>query len=123
MPRAVWPARGRDLVLCFGILHPVTNAIGWLRVLAGVLAPRGEMVLETYGSRMAAGGEYVCDAQWSRPSSARPQRNATSYADRGGSGCHSAPALQHSGAADGPDQFRHRDGVALSATVAATYAC
>jgi tRNA (mo5U34)-methyltransferase len=43
-----------DVVLCFGILHRVTNPIALLRSLAGVLAPDGEIVLETYGSRPAA---------------------------------------------------------------------
>jgi tRNA (mo5U34)-methyltransferase len=43
-----------DVVLCFGILHRVTDPIGLLRALAGVLAPGGEIVLETYGSRLAA---------------------------------------------------------------------
>ena len=42
-----------DVVLCFGILHRVTNPIALLRALAGVLAPGGEIVLETYGSRAA----------------------------------------------------------------------
>jgi SAM-dependent methyltransferase len=43
-----------DVALCFGILHPVTNPIALLRALADVLAPAGEVVLETYGSRLAA---------------------------------------------------------------------
>jgi tRNA (mo5U34)-methyltransferase len=43
-----------DVVLCFGILHRVTDPIALLRALAGVLAPGGEIVLETYGSRLAA---------------------------------------------------------------------
>jgi tRNA (mo5U34)-methyltransferase len=43
-----------DVVLCFGILHRVTNPIALLRALADVLAPGGEVVLETYGSRLAA---------------------------------------------------------------------
>jgi tRNA (mo5U34)-methyltransferase len=44
-----------DVALCFGILHRVTNPIALLRALADVLAPGGEIVLETYGSRLAAG--------------------------------------------------------------------
>jgi tRNA (mo5U34)-methyltransferase len=43
-----------DVALCFGILHRVTNPIALLRALANVLAPGGEVVLETYGSRLAA---------------------------------------------------------------------
>jgi tRNA (mo5U34)-methyltransferase len=43
-----------DVVLCFGILHRVTDPIALLRTLADVLAPGGEIVLETYGSRLAA---------------------------------------------------------------------
>jgi tRNA (mo5U34)-methyltransferase len=43
-----------DVALCFGILHRVTNPIALLRALADALAPGGEIVLETYGSRAAA---------------------------------------------------------------------
>jgi tRNA (mo5U34)-methyltransferase len=43
-----------DVVLCFGILHRVTNPIALLRALADVLTPDGEIVLETYGSQLAA---------------------------------------------------------------------
>lgn len=43
-----------DVVLCFGILHRVTDPISLLRVLAKVLEPGGEIVLETYGSHLAA---------------------------------------------------------------------
>jgi tRNA (mo5U34)-methyltransferase len=42
-----------DVALCFGILHRVTNPIALLQALADVLAPGGEVVLETYGSRLA----------------------------------------------------------------------
>ena len=42
-----------DVALCFGILHRVTDPIALLRALAGVLAPGGEVVLETLGSRLA----------------------------------------------------------------------
>src|SRR5207245_10929101 len=45
-----------DVVLCLGILHRVTNPIALLRALAAVLAPGGEVVLETYGSRLGAEG-------------------------------------------------------------------
>src|SRR5437899_5860373 len=43
-----------DVVLCFGILHRVTNPTALLRALADVLATGGEVVLETYGSRLTA---------------------------------------------------------------------
>jgi tRNA (mo5U34)-methyltransferase len=43
-----------DVALCFGILHRVTDPIALLRALANVLAPGGEIVLETYGARLAA---------------------------------------------------------------------
>jgi tRNA (mo5U34)-methyltransferase len=43
-----------DVALCFGILHRVTDPIALLRALASVLTPRGEIVLETYGSRLPA---------------------------------------------------------------------
>jgi tRNA (mo5U34)-methyltransferase len=43
-----------DVALCFGILHRVTDPIALLRALADVLTPGGEIVLETYGSRLAA---------------------------------------------------------------------
>jgi tRNA (mo5U34)-methyltransferase len=43
-----------DVVLCFGILHRVTDPIAFLQTLADVLAPGGEIVLETYGSKLAA---------------------------------------------------------------------
>ena len=41
-----------DVVLCFGILHRVTDPIRLLRALVDVLAAGGEIVLETYGSRL-----------------------------------------------------------------------
>ena len=44
-----------DEVLCFGILHRLTDPIALLRALADVLAPGGEIVLETYGSHLRAG--------------------------------------------------------------------
>ena len=48
-----------DVVLCFGILHRVTNPIRLLRALVDVLAPGGEIVLETYGSLQAAGAPAI----------------------------------------------------------------
>jgi tRNA (mo5U34)-methyltransferase len=45
-----------DVALCFRILHRVTDPTALLRALADVLAPGGEVVLETYGSRLAADG-------------------------------------------------------------------
>lgn len=44
-----------DVVLCFGILHRVTDPVALLQTLTDVLAPGGEIVLETYGSRLPAG--------------------------------------------------------------------
>jgi tRNA (mo5U34)-methyltransferase len=41
-----------DVVLCFGILHRVTDPIGFLQTLADVVSPGGELVIETYGSRL-----------------------------------------------------------------------
>jgi tRNA (mo5U34)-methyltransferase len=43
-----------DVVLCFGILHRVTDPIGFLQTLTDVLTPAGELVIETYGSRLDA---------------------------------------------------------------------
>src|SRR5256884_6205581 len=48
-----------DVVLCFGILHRVTDPIALLQTLADVLAPGGEIVLETYGSHLAAGAPSI----------------------------------------------------------------
>jgi tRNA (mo5U34)-methyltransferase len=48
-----------DVVLCFGVLHRVTDPIALLRALADLLAPGGEIVLETYGSRPAADAPAV----------------------------------------------------------------
>ena len=42
-----------DVVLCFGILHRVTDPLALLLALADVVEPGGEIVLETYGSRLA----------------------------------------------------------------------
>ncbi|MDN5797874.1 MAG: class I SAM-dependent methyltransferase [Intrasporangium sp.] len=44
-----------DVVLCFGVLHRVTDPITLLRTLADVLASGGEVVVETYGSHLPAG--------------------------------------------------------------------
>jgi tRNA (mo5U34)-methyltransferase len=41
-----------DVALCFGILHRVSDPIGLLQALADVLAPGGEVVLETYGTQL-----------------------------------------------------------------------
>jgi tRNA (mo5U34)-methyltransferase len=43
-----------DVALCFGILHRVTDPVAMLRALADRLATGGEVVLETYGSRLPA---------------------------------------------------------------------
>ena len=43
-----------DVALCLGILHRVTDPISLLRALVDVLAPGGEIVLETYGSHLPA---------------------------------------------------------------------
>ena len=43
-----------DVALCFGILHRVTDPIALLDALANVLVPGGQIVLETYGSRLGA---------------------------------------------------------------------
>ncbi len=44
-----------DVVLCFGILHRVSEPVALLQALAAVLAPGGEVILETYGSRLPEG--------------------------------------------------------------------
>jgi tRNA (mo5U34)-methyltransferase len=38
-----------DVVFCFGILHRVENPLGLLRRLGGLLAPGGNVLVETYG--------------------------------------------------------------------------
>jgi tRNA (mo5U34)-methyltransferase len=38
-----------DVIFCFGILHRVENPLGLIRVLGGLLAPGGTLLLETYG--------------------------------------------------------------------------
>jgi tRNA (mo5U34)-methyltransferase len=43
-----------DVALCFGILHRVTDPVAMLQALADRLTPGGEVVLETYGSRLPA---------------------------------------------------------------------
>jgi tRNA (mo5U34)-methyltransferase len=40
-----------DVVFCFGILHRVENPLGLLRVLRGVTASGGTVLVETYGVR------------------------------------------------------------------------
>jgi tRNA (mo5U34)-methyltransferase len=37
------------VILCFGILHRVENPLGLLRVLGGLLARGGRLLVETYG--------------------------------------------------------------------------
>jgi tRNA (mo5U34)-methyltransferase len=39
-----------DLIFCFGILHRVESPLGLLRGLAGLLAPGGRVLVETYGT-------------------------------------------------------------------------
>ncbi len=41
-----------DVALCFGLLHRVTDPVAMLQALADRLTPTGEIVLETYGSRL-----------------------------------------------------------------------
>src|SRR5947208_10457493 len=48
-----------DVVLCFGILHRVTDPVALLQALAAVLAPGGAIVLETYGSHLTADSPAV----------------------------------------------------------------
>jgi tRNA (mo5U34)-methyltransferase len=48
-----------DVVLCFGILHRVTDPVGLLRALVDVLAAGGEIVLETYGSHLGADAPVI----------------------------------------------------------------
>src|SRR5450755_2826785 len=48
-----------DVALCFGILHRVTDPIALLGALANVLVPGGEIVLETYGSRLDANAPAI----------------------------------------------------------------
>jgi len=48
-----------DVVLCFGVLHRVTKPIALLGALAEMLAPGGQIVLETYGSRPAADASAI----------------------------------------------------------------
>jgi tRNA (mo5U34)-methyltransferase len=38
-----------DVTLCFGILHRIENPLGLLRLLGRLLAPRGRLLVETYG--------------------------------------------------------------------------
>jgi tRNA (mo5U34)-methyltransferase len=38
-----------DVIFCFGILHRVENPLGLLRVLGGLLARGGRLLVETYG--------------------------------------------------------------------------
>jgi tRNA (mo5U34)-methyltransferase len=43
-----------DVALCFGMLHRVTDPLAMLQALADRLTRGGEVVLETYGSRLPA---------------------------------------------------------------------
>jgi tRNA (mo5U34)-methyltransferase len=43
-----------DVILCFGMLHRVSDPVQVLKGLADVLEPGGEIVLETYGSTLPA---------------------------------------------------------------------
>ncbi|WP_270044127.1 class I SAM-dependent methyltransferase [Solirubrobacter ginsenosidimutans] len=45
---------GFDVVLCFGMLHRVSDPVAILKALADVLEPGGEVILETYGSTLAS---------------------------------------------------------------------
>jgi tRNA (mo5U34)-methyltransferase len=119
-----------DVALCFGILHRVTNPIALLRALADVLAPGGEIVLETLGSRLAAdapaievhepGDVYARDdfvywgsrrrvcAEWGGSSASKRSKSSTSWrstATRGSSHCYERPADRalRSRPAAGPD--------------------
>lgn len=44
-------AESFDVILCFGMLHRVSDPLAILTLLAGHLEPGGEILLETYGSR------------------------------------------------------------------------
>jgi tRNA (mo5U34)-methyltransferase len=69
-----------DVVLCFGMLHRVSDPVAILRALADVLEPGGEVILETYGSALdddtpaieihQSGGVYAGDdfVYWGFPS-------------------------------------------------------
>ena len=43
-----------DVIFCFGMLHRVSDPVQVLKVLADVLEPGGELILETYGSTLPA---------------------------------------------------------------------
>jgi tRNA (mo5U34)-methyltransferase len=45
-----------DRILCFGILHRVENPLGLLRLLHGLTAPGGRVLVEAYGSDEAGAG-------------------------------------------------------------------
>lgn len=46
-----------DMIFCFGILHRVENPLGLIRVLGGLLAPGGTLLVETYGASASANGD------------------------------------------------------------------
>ena len=55
-----------DFIFCFGLLHRVENPLGLLRILARRLAPRGRMLIETYGIA-AEGGTRTVRSTCRRP--------------------------------------------------------
>lgn len=63
-----------DVVLCFGILHRVSDPIALLQTLADVLTPSGEVVLETYGSRLPSAPRAI---EVHRPSSSTAMTTAS----------------------------------------------
>ena len=68
-----------DVVLCFGILHRVTDPIRLLGALAGVLAPGGEIVLESYGSRLRADAPAI---EVHEPATCMPAMSSSTGASR-----------------------------------------
>ena len=124
-----------DVVLCFGILHRVTDPVALLRALADVLAPGGEIVLETYGSRPGADARRsrstsratctramtsstgasrrrVC-GDWGGSSASTRSRSSTSWrstATRGSSHCYERPADRALRSGDGPGRWRRSAG-------------
>ena len=54
---ATWTTRF-DVIFCFGILHRVRNPFGLLKVLTGMLAPSGRLLIETAGVDDDAGAEH-----------------------------------------------------------------
>jgi len=54
---ATWTTRF-DVIFCFGILHRVRNPFGLLKVLTGLLAPGGRLLIETAGIEHDAGAGH-----------------------------------------------------------------